>query len=351
MVTLDRKIDEVNRVLNGLAVARPNVVLQQFKSGYGKVMLGFKPGVIKMVLNRVVGRANWTFEHVDTQLMPGAPGKMDPREVCVVVSFKDPETGEWLRGKPQWGNGVSGGLKGLVTNALDKALSEWGVGEAAYAGLLVTENSGDRITRCKVGNLWAICPPNDLGGGTHTDTGGTDIADDEVDIEIEELDDVRGASSPRNGTSAAPVAAPPPAKPARQPRPAKVPAEEPPARLAPDLGGSHEELMGRLFETFAVEVGFFADQIAEAPASQRGAVRAGLQAIAATRWLQKTCAELDIACKLKHQPALNATACQLDGYHDQQVIDRTSLTVDDLRRLYDVRAQQLPDPGERRIER
>lgn len=124
-MTLGEAVDAVNQLLRSWVDDKPLAVVQFNPNNKG--YWGFRPAYIIRAMNTVFGPAGqgWGYDVLDR----------DQRNPFVSAWVKEPASGERISGPPQYGDDIMG-PKGTLTNAMGKALSLLGIGEAAYLGLI-----------------------------------------------------------------------------------------------------------------------------------------------------------------------------------------------------------------------
>ena len=164
---IQAKVKQTNELLEKWALESPQFALQfiwpqgapksREQCDYQFPMIGFRAGIITKAMNDVFGAAGWKMRIVERP--KGKVGKIGvEEEASVAVSLCD-EEGNWTEEREQYGDDVFGGPKGHVTNAMCKALSLFGIGEASYCGLIDVEQywSGSSVKfdwkTVKIGHL------------------------------------------------------------------------------------------------------------------------------------------------------------------------------------------------------
>lgn len=137
---LKEKIEEANERLMRFAYERPNVALQVQVTPWGQLLTGYKAEIIKAAMNDVFGPENWGYESGWDEHGPWAEAWFTLEGV------------QYGPGKRQYGNVIAnkhGDVNAIASTswAISKALSQWGVGQEAYLGLITIPLSVEEVKR------------------------------------------------------------------------------------------------------------------------------------------------------------------------------------------------------------
>lgn len=135
-------LSQVNKV-NALLEAQGSKVVQEIKVGNRPVLYGFKPQYVIDAVNEVIGSENWRYQLHNTELFTsGDDGQSGQVVVSVELFLRAIPDSEFVTHGVQFGKSqivhgnVGDAKKGAVTDAIQKGLSLFSIGKAAYRGEL-----------------------------------------------------------------------------------------------------------------------------------------------------------------------------------------------------------------------
>ena len=136
-MTFFQKIQKVNEILKtqGVSVIQEKKMMKNGRV-VGKVQYGYLPQAVFDAINEIIGPENWRYEISEN----GVQLVENQAIACAKVFFRIGD--EWLSKGLHYGqsNVVKGNIgdamKGAITDALQKGMSLWGIGSAAYRGEL-----------------------------------------------------------------------------------------------------------------------------------------------------------------------------------------------------------------------
>jgi len=144
-------LSQTNRV-NTLLEEQGKRVVQEIKVGNRPALYGYKPQFVIDAVNEVIGIENWYYQLHDTELYPSRDdGKSGQVVVSVELFIRESQESEFVTRGIQFGQSqivhgnVGDAKKGAVTDAIQKGLSLFSIGKAAYRGELEAVYKSARV--------------------------------------------------------------------------------------------------------------------------------------------------------------------------------------------------------------
>ncbi len=336
-MSLKEKIEEANERLMRFAYERPNAALQVQVTGWGQVLTGYKAEIIKAAMNDVFGPENWGYESGWDEHGPWAEAWFTLDGV------------QYGPGKRQYGNLIGGKTVNVIASmswAISKALSQWGVGQEAYLGLI--KIPADAIHAAKEGK------PVDLTGTKikrAPDLNSPDwapkkrVKEDYADVEPDVLVEEQEQPSRRR-----PVAPEDIAK--RAPREARETRRETPAEPARVVDAAqfddHEQAIHMVYDYFYT----WAENAMRAAGKDpdpKSSVFQGVHRLCMNSVVSSICQRLKLKPESKRSSVIPSEAYQIMSMPvGTEIVKLSTLTTDELQQVWDAIHE---NESVRRIER